>query len=174
MYILKQIIKLIRLLHAEEGSLNIAFAISLSIFPAFAGFMSIFGLLTLLLVIVFRVQMGAYFLGFLFFSIISLLFLSPINAIGLNLLTAPSLEPLWTQLYTWPLMHWLKFNHTMVMGGQVLALILFPFCLIAFKYLVEKYQRTVVQKLKNTKLYKGFVKTSFFLNYNNILESIKN
>jgi uncharacterized protein (TIGR03546 family) len=118
--------------------------------------------------------MGAYFLGFFFFSILSLLFLSPINAIGLNVLTAQSLEPLWTVLYTWPLMHWLKFNHTLVMGGQILALVLFPFCFIAFKFLVEKYQQTVVQKLKNTKLYKGFVRTSFFLSYNNILNSIKN
>ncbi len=172
MYILKQVIKLIRLLHAEEGAFNIALAISLSLFPAFAGFMSVFGLLTLILVVFFRVQMGAYFLGYFFFSILSLTILTPMNVIGLKILTAPSFLSIWTQFYQWPVMHWLKYNDTLVMGGQILALILFPLCLWIFNYLVQKYQKTIVLKMKNTKIYKGFVKTSFFLNYNNILESL--
>ena len=141
MYILKQIIKLIRLLHAEEGSFNIALAISLSLFPGFAGFMSIFGLLTMLVVIFFRIQMGAYFLGYFFFSLLSLALLGPLNRIGHAVLMAPPLENFWTTLYDWPLMHWLNYNHTLVMGGQILALILFPFSLVLFNFLIQKYQK---------------------------------
>lgn len=172
MYILKQIIKLIRLLHAEEGSFNIALAFSLSLFPGFAGFMSIFGLITILMVVFFRIQMGAYFLGYFFFSLLSLALLGPMNRLGHAILLEPSLDGLWTTFYDWPLMHWLNYNHTLVMGGQLLAIVLFPFSLVLLNYLVQKYQRTVVQKLKNTKLYKNFERSTFFINYGNILKSL--
>jgi uncharacterized protein (TIGR03546 family) len=173
MFILKQIIKLIRLLHADEGALSLALGFSLSLIPGFAGFASVLGLLTLILVIFFRIQMGAYFLGFFFFSLLSITLSSPINSVGYALLTNPSLESFWTMLYTWPLMHWLKFNHTSVLGGQVIALMLFPFVFIIFNFLIQKYQKTVVRQVKESNAYKWFVKTTFFLNYNNILESLK-
>ena len=173
MFILKQLIKLIRLLHADEGALSLALGFSLSLFPGFAGFASILGLLTLILVIFFRVQMGAYFLGFFFFSILSIAISSPINSVGYSLLTNPSLESFWTTLYKMPVMHWLKFNHTAVLGGQVIATILFPFAFLLFNFLIQKYQKTVVKKVKESKAYKWFVKTTFFLNYNNVLESLK-
>lgn len=173
MFILKQIIKLIRLLHADEGALALALGFSLSLFPAFSGFASILGLLSLLIVLLFRVQMGAYFLGYFLFSLISLPFLSLFHQLGLYVLTLKNLDGLFTVLSNSPLLHWLKFNHTQVLGGQILALTLFPFALWGFKALIEKYKATVVQKVKETKFYKYFTKTSAFLNYNNLLESLK-
>lgn len=171
MFILKQLIKLIRLLHADEGSFSLALGLSLSLFPGFAGFASILGALTLLIVLLFRVQMGAYFLGYFFFSLLSLPLTKLCNQIGYSLLTNTSLEPTWTVLYQWPVMHWLKFNHTLILGGQVVALVISIPAFFVFYALIEKYKQTVVQKLKGTKLYKNFVRTTFFINYNNILRS---
>ncbi len=173
MFILKQILKLIQLLHADEGTFALALGFSLSLFPAFGGYTSILGLLSVLIVMIFRVQMGAYFLGTFLFALISLPFSNIFNSIGLWLLTKPSLETFWTSLYQNPLMHWLKFNHTQVLGGQVAALILFPFSLILFQYLIRKYQNTVVKAFKNTKVYKYFSKTSLVIGYNNILDGIR-
>lgn len=173
MFILKQILKLIKLLHTDEGTFALALGFSLSLFPALGGYVSILGLSSLIIVLVFRVQMGAYFLGSFLFALLSLPFLSLFNSIGLSLLQNPSLTPFWTILYQNPLMHWLKFNHTQVLGGQVVALIFFPFSLLVFKYLIEKYKNTVVKRFKNSKVYKYFSKTSLVIGYNNILDGIK-
>jgi uncharacterized protein (TIGR03546 family) len=173
MFLLKQIIKLIRLLHADEGSFALALGFSLSLFPAFSGFASILGLFSLLIVIIFRVQMGAYFLGYFLFSLISLPFLPYFHELGLKVLTLENLNSFFTIFSNSPAMHWLKFNHTQVLGGQLIALFLFPVSLVGFKILIDKYKATVVQRVKETKFYKYFTKTSAFLNYNNILESLK-
>lgn len=173
MFILKQLIKLIRLLHTNNGALSLALGFSLGLFPGFAGYMSIMGLFTLLLVIFFRVQMGAYFLGYFFFSLVSLSLLEPMNSLGLYFLKLPALESMWTLFYSWPVMHWLKFNHTLVLGGQILAFVLFPFVFLILNALIQKYQQTVVKMVKESRPYKWFVRTSFFINYNYILQSLK-
>ncbi len=173
MFLLKQILKLIKLLHTDEGTLALALGFALSLFPAFAGFGSILGLVSLFIVLFFRVQMGAYFLGIFFFSIVSLPLLGTFNSLGLSLLENPSLTTFWTSLYENPIWHWLKFNHTQILGGQVIALLAFPFMFFIFKILIQKYQHTVVKKFKNTKLYKYFSKTSAVIGYNNILDSMR-
>jgi uncharacterized protein (TIGR03546 family) len=47
-----------------------------------------------------------------------------LHQIGLTVLTHQSLYPIWHKLYQWPLAPWSNFNHTLVMGGLVLGLIL--------------------------------------------------
>lgn len=173
MFIIKQLIKLIQLLHKDEGAFALALGLSLSIFPGFAGYISVLGFLSLIIVIFFRVQMGAYFIGYFFFSLMSLLLNSLFNKVGLYLLLNKSLEPLWQNLYGSPTFHWFRFNHSLVMGGQVLGLALFPVFLAAFYFLILKYQRTVAQKLRETKFYKSFLKFSLVIKYNNVIKSIK-
>lgn len=173
MFILKQILKLIKLLHTDEGTFALALGFSLSLFPSLSGFTSFLGLISLLIVLVFRVQMGAYFLGAFFFSLLSTPFLNYFHQIGLYLLQNPELQNMWTHLYQNPLAHWLKFNHTQVLGGQIVSLILFPFAFLTFNYLILKYKNIVVLKFKNSKIYNYFSRTSIVIGYNNLLDGLK-
>ncbi len=174
MFILKQLIKLIQLLHTDEGTASLALGFSLALLPAFAGFASVLGLLTLLLVIFFRIQMGAYFLGYFFFSLVSLLLLRPMNSLGYQILTSASLKPIWLSASKWPLMHWLNFNNTLVVGGQIYALIALPFVFIFLKKIIQKYKTTVVVRFRNTKFYRFFERSSLIIKYNNVLKTLKN
>ncbi len=49
-----------------------------------------------------------------------------IHALGLKVLREPSLSGLWTQMYNAPVIPWMRFNNSMVMGATVLAFVLLP------------------------------------------------
>ncbi len=47
------------------------------------------------------------------------------HRIGLSILTHESLYPCWQTLYQWPVVPWTNFNHTVVLGGLIVGLVLF-------------------------------------------------
>jgi len=60
---------------------------------------------------------------------VCVMFASPLvdplsDGIGYWILSQPSLQDFWTQLYNTPFMPWTDFNNTIVMGGFVLGLVL--------------------------------------------------
>lgn len=158
--------------HKSENAFVLALSFSLSLFPGFTGLTSFFGFMSLFIALIFRVQLGAYFIGYFAFSLLSIPFLTYFDSIGESLLMNESLNPFWTQLYQWPVMHWLNFNHTTSLGGQVFALLLIIPSFFIFHFLILKYQTSVVQRLKSNKLYNSFMKSSLVLKYNTILESL--
>jgi uncharacterized protein (TIGR03546 family) len=114
MFLIRQLIKLIRLLHQDEGVLLLSIGFSLSVFSGWCGWASILGLLSLVVALFFRVQLGAYFLGTGLFALISLPLLSTFHNLGKQILENESLKPLWTSMYENPVFHWLKYNNTVV------------------------------------------------------------
>ncbi|QGJ71647.1 Hypothetical protein PBC10988_33540 [Planctomycetales bacterium 10988] len=46
------------------------------------------------------------------------------HLVGKYLLTLPSLQPMWKEIDTWPLVPWTSFNNTVVMGQLVIGLVL--------------------------------------------------
>lgn len=173
MFIIRQIIKLIRLLHQNEGAFLLAFGFSLGIFTGFAGWTSLLGLLSVVIAVFFRVQLGAFFLGSAVFSLLSLPLIGSFHAVGKSLLQAPWLKPLWTMMYEHPIFHWLKFNYTITAGASFVALLVFPLMLVITYVLVVKYQQAVLTRLKETKSYKAFMKSSLVLLYLKYLDQVE-
>lgn len=173
MFIIRQLIKLIRLLHQNEGAFLLAFGFSLGCLPGFAGWASILGVISAFIALFFRVQLGAYLLGTAAFSLISLPMVGSFHSVGQKLLYSESLKPLWTSMYENPVFHWLKFNHTVTMGASLIALLALPVIFIVSYILVIKYQETVLVRLKQTKFYKAFMKSSLVLLYSKYLEQIE-
>ncbi|MCO5113688.1 MAG: TIGR03546 family protein [Bdellovibrionaceae bacterium] len=173
MFIIRQLIKLIRLLHQNEGAFLLAFGFSLGIFTGFCGWVSALGVTSALIALFFRVQLGAFFLGSAFFALVSLPLIPTFHKVGKFLLEMEALKPLWTTMYEHPIFHWLKFNYTITAGATLVSLVVFPIVFIMAYTLVIKYQEKVLTRLKQTRPYKAFMKSSLVLLYIKYLDQIE-
>lgn len=101
---------------------------------------NLFSPIFLLLFFFFRVDKAAALASALVFSGVGYLVDAPAHALGLALLTAGGLKPLWTWLYGLPVVPWTKFNNTVVLGNLAIGLILYAPLYAAGKKLVVFYQ----------------------------------
>ncbi len=160
--IIKQILNLIRLLHSDTGQNQIASGLAFGVFLGFAPFISIQTLFILLIVFIFRVQLGAAFLSAFFFKFIAFL-LDPIaDTLGRWTLENPSFRPLWLTMYNTPFLPMTRFNNSINMGSFIISIFLCPFLFFAFRNLILKYRSTIVLRLEKTKAWKAFKATRFY------------
>lgn len=101
---------------------------------------NLFSLVFFLLFFFFRVDKAAALASALVFSGAGRLIDTPAHALGLILLRAEGLKPLWTWLYGLPLVALTRFNNTVVLGNLVVGLILYAPLYWASKKLVILYQ----------------------------------
>ncbi len=160
--IIKQILNLIRLLHSDTGQNQIASGLAFGIFLGFSPFLSIQTLLVLMIVFIFRVQLGAAFLSAFFFKFIAFLLDPVADVLGRLALENTSLRPIWLTMYNVPLLPMTRFNNSIVMGSFLISLILCPVLFFTFRSLIIKYRSTVVEKIEKTKAWKAFKATKFY------------
>lgn len=152
--ILKQVFGLIRLLNSETGSRAIASGMALGLILALSPLFSLQGILVLLVILIFRVQVGAAFLSAFFFKGLTLILAPALDLLGQWVLELPALQGLWTTLYQAPLVPWTRFNHSVVMGGGVLGLGLVVPAYFVFVRLVANYRTQVRDRLVRTRFWK--------------------
>ncbi len=161
-FLLKQIFNLFKMLNSETGTYQIASGMALGFALGMSPFLSLQGLLIILIIVIFRVQFGAATLSAFFFAFIAYLLDPLFHVVGDEILHAASLQNLWTDLYNMPLVPLTRFNNTVVMGSGVVGLVLFIPLFFLFKKLIEKYRLTFVARFKDTKIWKSFQLTSFY------------
>jgi uncharacterized protein (TIGR03546 family) len=160
--LLKQIFGLFKLLNSETGANQIAAGISFGLIIGFSPILSLQVLLAFILLLIFRIQIGAAFLSAFFFKFIAFL-LDPIaDRIGRAVLENAGLRPLYITLYNMPLIPLTRFNNSIVMGSGITAIILTIPIFILSKRLIVKYRETVIARIKGTKWWRAMQATSFF------------
>jgi uncharacterized protein (TIGR03546 family) len=163
--LLKQLVSLIKLLHSDTGQNQIASGLAFGVFLGFAPFLSIQTLFVLLVVFIFRVQLGAAFLAAFFFKFIAY-FLDPVaDALGRATLENPGLRGLWTTMYNVPLLPMTRFNNSINMGSFIISIILCPILFFLFRAMIMKYRTSVVEKFERSKLWKAFKASKFYFWY---------
>lgn len=163
--LLKQLLNLIKMLHSENGTTQIAWGLTLGAFLGFSPFFSLQTLLVLFILFFFRVQFGAAFLSAFVFKFVAFLIDPLANSLGQWALEEPSLRPLWTKLYNIPIIPYTRFNNSIVMGSFLVALILSPFLYFMFIFLVKKYRTTVAARFEHSKAFKAIKGSKFYLWY---------
>lgn len=167
----KQIINLIRLLHSETGQNQIASGLAFGVFLGFAPFLSIQTFLVLLIVFLFRVQLGAVFLSAFFFKFIAFLLDPVADTLGRRALESETFKVLWTTMYNKPLLPMTRFNNSIVMGSFIISLILCPILFFLFRKLIVQYRSQIVVRIESTKAWKAFKATKvyeWYLKYNDL------
>lgn len=160
--ILKQIFAFIKLLNSETGTNQISFGIAFGFILGMSPSLSLQTLLVFLVVLIFRVQMGAVFLSAFFFKFIAYLLDPAFDVLGRKILESPSLTNLWTSFYNLPIIPLTRFNNSIVMGSGVISILLVPFLFYLSRWLVTQYRAKVVEKIKKTKTWKALQATSLY------------
>ena len=160
--LLKQIFNFLKLLNSDTETSPLAYGLSLGLVLGFAPFFSIQTLIVLMIVFVFRVQLGAAFLSAFFFKFVAFLFDYPAHLLGKTVLEAEPLRPLFVSLYNMPIVPMTRFNNSIVMGSMIVSILLFPVAFFVFKALILKYRMTVVARFKHTKYWKAFTATKIY------------
>lgn len=169
--LLKQIFAFFRMLNSETGTNQLASGLTMGLFLGFSPFLSLQTFLILFVLLFFRIQIGAAFLGAFFFKFIAFITDPLADLLGRWVLESDSLRSLWVTLYNMPLIPMTRFNNSIIMGSFLVALALSIPAFFVFKFLIEKYRNTVVTRFKRSKLWKAFTATKFYnwyCTYNNL------
>ena len=160
--LLKQIFGFLKLLNSDTGSTSISTGVAAGFILGMAPMLSLQGILVVCLILIFRIQIGAAFISAFFFAFIAFILDPVFHSLGETILTNAALAPTWTTLFNMPLIPLTRFNNTIVMGAGVVSILLCPLVFIATKFLVNKYRVLVVERIKETKLWKAIKATSLF------------
>lgn len=160
--ILRYIAKLLKALSSEASPGQIAGGLVLGMIIGLTPFFSAHNLLILLIIILFRVNIGMALLGFIVFSGVAWLADPLFHDLGTSLLESESLRTTWESMYEKEWIAMTRFYNTVVLGSFVTALGLvipaFPLAIVFVKqyrkHIHERVQKwKIVKALKGTKLY---------------------
>lgn len=160
--LLKQLFGFLKLLNSETGTNSLAAGIACGFILGMGPMLSLQGLLVFLGVLIFRVQIGAVFISAFFFAFIAWVFDPVFHQLGITLLSAQGLQGLWTTLYNMPLVPYTLFNNSIVMGAGITAIVFSPLVFLVSKIGIIRYRAAVVERFKQTKLWKIIKSTALF------------
>ena len=163
--------KLLSILNSETAAWQISLAFCFAMVAGLTPLFNIHNLLVLFLTLIIRVNLSSFIFAFVLFSGLSFILDPLFHGLGNVILSAASLQDMWTSFYNNPFIRLTRFNNTVVMGSFASSLLLFIPAFFLFKFLVEKYRNTVLEKIRNTKFmqllkaskfYKVYEKVSYF------------
>jgi uncharacterized protein (TIGR03546 family) len=153
--LLKLIQSIIRTLHSDgtpgQVAAGIAIGAALGLTPIFnIHNLVIFGVILLL-----NVSFGGAMLGWALFVPVGFLLDPVFHSLGLELLHASSLRPMWTTWANTPILPYTNFNNTVVLGSVVgWALLAVPI-FFAARYGIVRYRATVGERVRRSKFYQA-------------------
>jgi uncharacterized protein (TIGR03546 family) len=146
------IAKILKVLNSETAPGQISLALCFALIAGLTPLYSLHNLAVLLLVLFLRVNLSSFIVGWVFFSGVAYI-LDPIfHRLGLALLTAPSLEGLWTSLYNILIFRLSKFNNSIVMGSVLFSLIFFLPAYFLSNMIINKYRDHILAWIRKTRL----------------------
>ncbi len=157
--------KVLNVLNSEADPSQISLAFALSMIAGLTPLMSLHNLVVIFLVLVLRVNLSAFLLGLAIFSGLAYLFDPLFHAAGLSLLSAQSLEGLWTSMYNMPVFRIARFNNTIVMGSFVVSLVLFLPVFFLARAGIVRYRERFLAWMKKTKLAQAIWASTFYKIY---------
>ncbi len=166
MFILNFIMKMIKVLGSETSPASIAAAMVLGLFLGLNPLFSIQALLCLLVVLFFKVNIGACLFSLAIWKVLYILAAGLFGSLGATVLDSEALAGLWASLYN-SVLYYTGFYQSIVMGGilasAVLCIPVFVLALLFVKYYRHKIEpiirnSKVVKAIKASKLYKLYVR----------------
>lgn len=160
--------KLLNVLNSDTKPSQIALAIALAMLVGFNGFISVVGLVVILLLFIIRCNLTIFLAFSAVFGVVSALISSISHTLGSAILNNSALQDTLTALYQ---TYWFRLdelNNTVQMGELALSIVLFIPVYLLSLFLVIKYRNSlmqfvnkfkVVQTLKASKFYRIYAAT---------------
>ena len=165
MLIIRQLLKFIELLHKETGENQLAAGFVLGLFMGFTPVASLFWVGYLLLLIMFRFNIGAAFFAYGVLKVVSFALDPFFDKLGTALLSHSGLGVLWTALFNAPIIPFTRFNNSIVMGSVAVSVLLCIPLYFFMKWAVRRYRAVVVQSIQGTWIWKAFKATKLYQLY---------
>src|SRR5919205_1068731 len=153
--LLKLIQSIIKTLHSAGPPGQVAAGMALGSALGLTPLMNLHNLVIFALLVLLNVSFGGGMLGWMLFVPVGFLLDPLFDRIGLSLLTAPSLRPLWTDLTNTPVLPYTNFNNSVVLGSFVGWLVLAVPIFFAARYGVSRYRATLGARVRQSRLYKA-------------------
>ncbi|UCH22092.1 MAG: TIGR03546 family protein [Deltaproteobacteria bacterium] len=162
---INRVAKLMKVLNSETDPAQISLAVCFAMIIGLTPLYSLHNLLFLFIVLLLRVNLAAFILGWLFFSGVAYILDPLFHRIGLAILTAKTFETIWTALYNITIFRLANFNNSIVMGSLIVSLILFVPIFLLSNMLINKYRdhilawvrkTRIMQILKGSKLFQAY------------------
>ncbi len=165
---LRLIARLLRVLNSETNPGQISLGFCFAMVAGLTPLMSLHNLVVFLLILILRVNLSAFLLGLGVFSGVAYLLDPLFHWYGWQILTAPSLEGLWTSLYNSTLWRLAWFNNTLVMGSMVFSLALFVPLYFLSNSLIRRYRAHVLAWIQKTRLMQIFKASKVYQLYQSL------
>jgi uncharacterized protein (TIGR03546 family) len=155
MFILKLAGKLIKALKSEDSPNQMAWGFALGTFLGLIPVNTLFTVVILFILCIFRVNFASAMLAFAFYSLFAYLIDPVFHQIGFFLLVKVGfLKSLWVMLYNLPVAPLTRFNNTIVSGSLLISLLLFVPHYLLFRDFVVRYRTSWNVKIAQWKLVK--------------------
>jgi uncharacterized protein (TIGR03546 family) len=162
---IQMVAKVLKIINSENAPGQISLALCLAMVAGLTPFFSFHNLLTILLVLILRVNLSTFLLGLAVFSGIAYALDPLFHVVGLAVLTADSLQGLWTILYNSTFWRFSRFNNSILMGSLLFSLVLFiPLYLLA-NLAIRQYRARVLAWVKKSRVMQVFAASRFYSIY---------
>ena len=153
--LIKLIQSIIKTLHSEGTPGQVGAGIAIGSVLGLTPLMNVHNLIIFSLVVLLNVSFGGAMLGWALFVPVGFILDPVFHAVGMELLQAPSLRPLWTSFTNTPLVPYTNFNNTVVLGSFVGWVVLGVPIFFAARFGVARYRATIGEKVRQSRFYKA-------------------
>lgn len=167
---LKLFAKFLKVLNSDSEPGQISLSLCFAMIAGLTPLTSLHNLLILFLVCILRANLSTFLLGLLGFTGIAYL-LDPIfNQVGLVILTATVLNPLWSTMYNLTIFRLANFNNSIVMGSLALSLLLSVPIYFMANLLINNYRDHLLVWVRKSRLMKFLMASKLYGVYKNLSE----
>jgi uncharacterized protein (TIGR03546 family) len=153
--LLKLLQSLFQTLHSRGTPGQVAAGIVLGAGIGLTPLLSAHNLVLFAAIVLLNVSFGGGMLGLALFTPLGFLLDPVCDRIGLALLGAPGLRPLWTDWYNIPLVPYTNFNNSVTLGSFVLWLAATVPLYFLARWAIARYRATYGARVLNSKFMKG-------------------
>ncbi|TQV88417.1 TIGR03546 family protein [Aliikangiella coralliicola] len=140
--------KILKVLNSEQSPGQLAMAVSLATIVGITPLLSLHNLLILLVVLWFRVNLTIFLVFWPLMTILGLAIAPLAEQLGLQILQAPALVPMWESFYNTLIGRWSNFNYSGVIGALLIAIVLSVVLYPTSKYLINQYRDKWLEKFE--------------------------
>lgn len=155
MLLLKLLQSIIKTLNSKGTPAQVAWGLAIGSCLGLTPLVNAHNLVVFALALILDISLGGFFLGWTLAVPVGFLLDPLFDLIGKALLGAPSLQGLWTSLYTTPGVPLTNFNNSVVLGSVVAWLVLVVPMFFGFRALIARYRAHVYERLKKTKFFQA-------------------
>jgi uncharacterized protein (TIGR03546 family) len=160
--LLKLIQSIIKTLHSAGTPGQVAAGMALGSALGLTPLINLHNLVIFSLLVLLNVSFGGGMLGWALFVPLGFLLDPVFDAVGLRLLSAPGLRPLWTGWTNTPILPFTNFNNTVVLGSFVSWLVLVVPIFFAARYGVTRYRATIGERVRQSRFYKAITASQLY------------